>query len=124
MRFVPLPAGSAEAPQGLNGDPVAARRIATYAESIGLSQPLPGNFGGIGRNTHGANGQADFDWNVYNSTRINERILVQVRCEIYNVFNHHAFRDVNRNISNPGFGQYTTPSQSQRYMQVGALLRF
>jgi hypothetical protein len=58
------------------------------------------------------------------STRINERILVQVRCEIYNVFNHHAFRDVNRNISNPGFGQYTTPSQSQRIMQAGALVRF
>ncbi|MDP2997355.1 MAG: carboxypeptidase regulatory-like domain-containing protein [Bryobacterales bacterium] len=124
VRFIPLPAGSAEAPQGLNGDPVAARRIATYAESIGLSQPLLGNFGGIGRNTHRANGQADFDWNVFKSTRINERILVQVRCEIYNVFNHHAFRDVNRNISNPGFGQYTTPSQSQRFMQVGALVRF
>jgi len=31
---------------------------------------------------------------------------------------------VNRNISNPAFGQYTTPAQSQRYLQLAAVVRF
>ena len=124
MNFDPKPVGSPDAPTGLNSDPVAGRRIAAYAASLGLSQPLLGNFGGLGRNSHRAVGQTDFDWNVYKNTRINERFTLQLRCEAYNIFNYHSFRDVNRNISNPGFGQYTTPSQSQRSLQLGAVLRF
>jgi hypothetical protein len=49
---------------------------------------------------------------------------MQIRCEIYNLFNFHSFQDVNRNVSNPAFGQYTTAPQSQRYFQVAAVLRF
>ena len=124
VAFVPRPAGSAEAPQGLNSDPVAGRRISTYAQQLGLSQPLLGNFGGMGRNSLRANGQTDIDWNVYKTTRISERMAMQIRCEMYNVFNFHAFQDVNRNISNPAFGQYTTPSQSQRSFQLAAVLQF
>jgi len=118
------PAGSPGAPQGLNNDPVAGRRIATYAESLGLSQPLLGNFGTLGRNSHRAIGQTSFNWNVYKNTAITERLNLQLRCEIYNVFNHHSFQTVNRNITNTGFGQYTTPAQNQRALQLGAVVRF
>jgi hypothetical protein len=124
VNFDPRPAGSEGAPNGLNSDPIAGRRIATYAESLGLSQPLLGNFGNLGRNSHRLGGQTDVDWNVYKNTRIGERFRLQLRAEAYNVFNLHSFRDVNRNISNPGFGQYTTPYQSQRILQLGAVLRF
>jgi hypothetical protein len=124
VNFDPQPAGSAAAPNGLNSDPIAGRRISVYAESLGLSQPLLGNFGNVGRNVHRAVGQTDFDWNVYKNTQISERVRLQLRCEIYNVFNLHSFRDVNRNIANPGFGQYTTPYQGQRFLQIGAVLRF
>ena len=124
VTFEPRPAGSPDAPQGLNSDPLAGRRISTYAERIGLSQPLLGNFGTVGRNTHRVMGQANFDWNVYKNTPLTERVSLQLRCEIYNVFNHHSFQDVNRNISNPAFGQYTTPAQGQRFLQLAAVVRF
>ncbi|MFB3826299.1 MAG: carboxypeptidase regulatory-like domain-containing protein [Bryobacteraceae bacterium] len=124
VQFVPRPAGSAEAPQGLNNDPLAGRRISTYAQQLGLSQPLLGNFGGMGRNSLRANGQPDLDWNLYKTTRISEGLSLQIRCEMYNVFNFHSFQDVNRNISNPAFGQYTTPSLVQREFQLGAVLSF
>jgi carboxypeptidase family protein len=124
FNFNPLPAGSAGAPNGLNSDPEPGRRISVYAQSLGLSQPLLGNFGTLGRNSHRAGGQANFDWNIYKNTRITERVSVQLRCELYNIFNNHSFQDVNRNISNPGFGQYTTPAQSQRVLQLGAVVRF
>jgi len=124
VSFDPRPSGSHGAPQGLTSDPVAGRRISSYAESIGLSQPLLGNFGGLGRNSRRANGQAIFDWRVYKNTSITDRVTLQLRCEVYNLFNHHSFQDVNRNISNPAFGQYTSPAQSQRYLQLGAVVRF
>jgi hypothetical protein len=124
VSFLPRPAGSPGAPQGLNSDPVAGHRVALYAEQIGLSQPLLGNFGTLGRNSHRVNGQSNFDWNVYKNTPITERTTLQLRCEIYNVFNHHSFQDVNRNISNPAFGQYTTPAQGQRVFHMAAAVRF
>ncbi len=124
VNFQPVPAGSAGAPNGLNADPIANRRIATYAQSLGLSQPLLGNVGTLGRNTNRLNGLAQFDWNAYKRFEISERVNLQLRCEIYNVFNHHAFQDVNRNVSNPAFGQYTTVAQGQRMFQLAGVLRF
>lgn len=122
--FNPQPAGSAAAPNGLNTDPVAGRRISAHAESLGLTQPLLGNYGTLGRNTHRANGVVNFDWNVYKTMTVNDRVRVKLRCEIYNVFNHHAFRDVTRNITSPSFGQYTTSELAQRWLQLGAIVQF
>jgi hypothetical protein len=123
VNFNPQPAGSAGAPNGLNSD-ISGRQISVYAQSLGLSQPLLGNFGTMGRNMLRANGQADMDWNFTKTTAITERVKVQLRCEIYNLFNFHSFQDVNRNISSAAFGQYNTAPQSQRYFQVAAVLRF
>jgi outer membrane receptor protein involved in Fe transport len=122
--FDPLPAGSPGAPSGLTGDPIPSRRISSYAASLGLSQPLLGNFGTLGRNILRADGLVNYDWNVYKNTRISERIALQLRCEMYNVFNQHSFQDVTRVITSPSFGQYTTSAQSQRQLQLGAVLRF
>lgn len=120
--FRPVPAGSAGAPNGLNSDPV--QRISAYAASLGLSQPLLGNFGNLGRNTHRLNGEVNFDWNVYKNTQITERVKFQVRAEFYNIFNNVAFQDVNRNIAGAAFGQYTTTAHDSRNMQVGGRVIF
>ncbi|MFN7923951.1 MAG: carboxypeptidase regulatory-like domain-containing protein [Bryobacteraceae bacterium] len=122
--FDPQPAGSANAPQGVTNDPVAGRRISAYAASLGLSQPLLGRFGSLGRNTHRISGSTNFDWNVYKNVAITERMRVKLRCEIYNVFNHHSFQDVTRNVTSPAFAQYVTPAQGQRFLQLGAVVEF
>jgi hypothetical protein len=126
FEFNPIPAGSAQANerQGLNNDPVAGRRISTYAASLGLSQPLLGHFGTLGRNTHRLNGRSDFDWNLYKTTTITEGLRLELRLEAYNVFNHHSFRDAVRLLTSPAFGQYTSPEQLQRFLQLGARLEF
>lgn len=122
--FNPLPAGSAGAPQGLNDDSMATRRISAYAASLGLTQPLLGHSGTLGRNTHRLNGFVNFDWNVYRTIPVTEQVAMKLRCEIYNVFNHHSFRNVTRNIASPGFGQYTTLGQSQRILQLAVIVEF
>jgi hypothetical protein len=85
---------------------------------------LIGNFGTLGRNIVRLNGEKNFDWSVYKNTCITERVKLQVRAEFYNIFNNHAFQDVNRNISNAAFGQYTTVANNARNMQVGARVIF
>jgi len=118
--FEPKPAGSAAAPSTLNSDPV--QRISAYAESLGLSQPLLGNFGTLGRNVARLNGQVNFDWQVYKDTAIREQLKFQIGAEFYNIFNNTSFQEVNRNISNPNFGQYTTVATDARWIQLRARL--
>jgi hypothetical protein len=118
--FHPQPAGSAGAPGGLNADP--AQPISQYAATLGLSQPLLGNYGNLGRNRHRLNGERNFDWNIFKNTHITETKYLQLRAEFYNVFNNTSFQDVSRIISSPAFGQYTTVGQNARVIQLG--LRF
>jgi hypothetical protein len=120
--FQPEPARSAGAPNGLNNDP--RQPLSVYAASLGLSQPLMGHFGTLGRNRHRLNGETNFDWNIYKNTALTERVNLQLRVELYNVFNNTSFQEAVRNISNPAFGQYTVVSQDGRVIQVGARIVF
>lgn len=117
-----VPSGAAGSPLGLNTDPI--QRISAYAASLGLSQPLLGNFGGLGRNSLRLNGERNFDWNVSKDFKFQEKSSIQIRCEMYNVFNNTSFQDVNRNITQSAFGQYTTVAQDARILQLAARLVF
>jgi len=122
VNFNPVPAGSAGTPFGTAAQgPVA---VSTYATSLGLSQPLLGNIGTLGRGTHRLNGERNFDWNIYKNFRFWERAHFQLRAEFYNIFNNTSFQDVDRTITQPTFGQYTTVGQNARFMQVGARFVF
>ncbi len=100
------------------------QQISVYAASLGLSQPLLGNFGTLGRNTHRLNGEKNFDWIIGKNFVVTERIKLQVRGEFYNIFNNVAFQDVGRNISSATFGQYTTVTQDSRNIQLAARVVF
>jgi hypothetical protein len=123
FEFNPVPTGSANAPSTVTG-PAAQGGISSYAASIGLSQPLLGNFGTLGRNTHRLDDSPSFDLNAYKNFAVTERVKAQIRAEFYNAFNNVAFQDVNRNISNAAFGQYTTTVQNGRSIQLGARITF
>jgi hypothetical protein len=122
VNFEPRPSGSAGSPFGLNTDPL--QRISAYAQSLGLSQPLLGNFGTMGRNVLRLNGERNFDWNIYKNFGIGERVKFQVRAEFYNVFNNTSFQEISRTITAPDFGQYNVVAQDARFMQVGARFVF
>jgi hypothetical protein len=120
--FQPAPAGRAGAPGGLNND--AVQPISAYAAQLGLSQPLIGNFGALGRNAVRLNGMVNFDWAVYKVTSLTENVRLQLRGEFYNLFNNTSFSGVQLNITNPAFGQYTRTENNQRFVQVGARVIF
>jgi len=115
------PARSAGAPFGL-ATPDGVQAVSAYANGLGLTQPLLGNFGTLGRNTHRLNGERNFDWNAYKNFYVTEGRYLQFRAEFYNAFNNTSFQDVSRVITQTDFGQYTTVAQNARFIQLG--LRF
>jgi hypothetical protein len=112
VNFNPQPAGSAGAPSN-------------YAQSLGLSQPLLGNYGTLGRNVLRLNGQTEFDMNMYKNFHVSERVYFQLRGEFYNLFNNHAFQTMTSSlITSPFFGQYNAVSQNARTGTVAARIVF
>jgi hypothetical protein len=122
VTFAPRPAGSQGAPFGTSI--VNGAAISNYANTSGLTQPLLGNIGNLGRGTHRLNGQRNFDWNIYKNFRVTESVKAQIRAEFYNIFNNTSFQDVSRTMTATDFGQYTTVAQNARWMQVGARFVF
>jgi hypothetical protein len=124
VNFEPIPAGRNDARSALNTDPI--QRISRYAEGLGLSQALIGNFGTMGRNGVRINGLVNFDWNVYKHITVTEKVKIQLRAEFYNLFNNTSFAmsAVNLNIGSPQFGQYSSTFYKQRNMQVGGRIIF
>ena len=119
--FNPEPAGSAGSASGLNKD---VQPVSLYAASLGLSQPLLGNFGTLGRNTLRLNAAPDFDWSIFKNTSLGERVKLELRGEFYNLFNNVVFQDVNRNMTSTAFGQYSTVAIDSRRVQFGARVQF
>lgn len=122
VNFDPRPAGSAGAPQGLTTGLV--QNYSAYAQSLGLTQPLLGNFGSMGRNIVRLNGERNFDWNVYKNFNMSETVKFQIRAEFYNIFNNTSFQEASRTITAADFGQYTAVGQNARLIQLGARFTF
>ena len=117
--FNPQPAGSPGNPASLGTTMVNGVPISAYAAGLGLSQPLLGNFGTLGRNVLRLNGQTNFDWDVYKNFPVKEKINFQVRGEFYNIFNQVAFQGMTSStITSVNFGVYNSLSQNPRLIQV------
>lgn len=125
VNFNPMAAGSAGNPASLGLTTVNGVKISAYAASLGLSQPLLGNFGNLGRNVLRLNGQTNFDWDFYKNFPIKEKTNLQFRGEFYNIFNSVAFQSMtSNNITSQNFGVYNTLSQNPRLVQLALRLIF
>lgn len=121
--FHPIASGAAGAPSGTTV--VNGVAISNYALSLGLTQPLVGNYGNLGRNVLRLNGQNQFDWDFFKNFHFSEKVNFQIRAEFYNLFNQHAFLNMgSSNITSPSFGVYTQVSQNARTAQVAARVVF
>lgn len=64
------------------------------------------------------------DFSVIKSTKITERIGVDIRCESFNALNHTVFNDPDTNPTSSTFGRVTSSAQLPRTIQFGAVMRF
>jgi hypothetical protein len=66
--------------------------IATgYLNPAAFTQPPPGTFGDLGRDEVYGPGFWNIDFSVTKNTNITERLVLQIRAEFFNIFNHPQF---------------------------------
>jgi len=126
---LPQPAGSST--DRVNGDPTLFHPAPSGSPAAALipannpvSQPLLGNFGTSPRNALRLANIVDFDWGLFNTTKLTEKTSFELRWEVYNVFNQANFGVLNNTFTSSNFGTYTTTATATRRMQVGLRILF
>lgn len=100
-----------------------------YFNPNAFIQPLAGTYGNVGRNTLQAPGLVSTDIAVARKFALSERLNLQFRAEIFNLFNHTNFNAPNPVVyaaatggPSPTAGVITSTSTSSRQVQFGLKL--
>lgn len=100
--------------------------LAHYFNTAAFTSNPLGTFGDIGKNTLKGPGLnyadigIDKNWWIYNN-----RYRFQLRCSLFNAFNHPSFGDPGATVGTPSFGVINNiGSEPPRVMQLGAKLAF
>lgn len=120
----------------LVGDPGSPHGINNWFNTAAFAQPLPGQFGDVGRNTLREPGINNWDVGLDKTFDFTERLHFQLRLETFNTFNHADYgldpsqagvgpgqSAVGNSITGPGFGQVTL-ARPGRIVQLGGKLTF
>ena len=94
-----------------------------YFDTSRFALPALGTFGTAGRNILSGPGYANVDMSAFKAFRIREGISLELRWEVFNLFNRANFSNPSGNFSSASFGQITS-ARDPRIMQVGLKLRF
>ena len=115
-----------------NGDPTKVGQVreggssVTYfseAEKALFSTPAPGQHG-AGRNIFTGPGFFQTDFGLHKNFTLTERVRLEFRAEMFNVFNNANFNPPAVNTSAATFGVISTVRVPPRIMQMAAKLYF
>jgi outer membrane receptor protein involved in Fe transport len=85
-----------------------------YLNPAAFAQPPDGTFGNLGRNAIYGPGFWNVDFSVTKNFNLTERLLLQLRFEFFNIFNHPQFSLPGNSFGSASFGQVTsTPDAAQ-----------
>ena len=87
-----------------------------YLNAAAFAQPAAGTFGNVGRNSLRGPGFADVDFAAVKNTAITERVSLQFRAELFNLFNR-----VNLPIPGSGSSTSTTPPGTRLNSSFGRI---
>jgi hypothetical protein len=88
-----------------------------------FQQAAIGTFGNVGRNTMDGPAFQQWDFSGIKTIPLRERMNLQFRAEIFNIFNNVNFELPNNDISSPNFGQIES-AQPGRIVQFALKLSF
>ena len=114
-------AGCAKSPGG-----AAQARLAQWFNTACFSSPPAFTFGNESRldptlRGHGIN---NWDFAVFKTTSITERMGLQFRTEFFNLFNRVQFGNPNVSAGNPSFGVISSQANTPRRIQMALRLVF
>jgi outer membrane receptor protein involved in Fe transport len=67
----------------------------TWIDLNSFALPAPGSFGNLHRNAFFGPGYNDVDFSVFKNTKVGEKVVIQFRAELFNVFNRTNFAPPN-----------------------------
>jgi hypothetical protein len=83
-----------------------------YLNPAAFSIPQPGTFGNMGRNALAGPGLSQFDLTLHKRIKLTEKVSLQFRGEIYNLFNRANFNNPPATLSAGLPGSYTDPANA------------
>jgi len=84
-----------------------------------------GRFGNLGRNVLRGPAQRRVDLSLMKTTKLSERVTLELKWDVFNVFNFVNFANPNADLTDEtDFGLITRTVGAPRVMQFGAKLRF
>jgi hypothetical protein len=106
------------------GNPALDRRTPEqWFDTSAFVFSAPGTFGNAGRNILEGPGYQNVNASLVKNTNFSERILLQLRAEFFNLFNHPNFNLPDNFLGSPTFGRITS-AREPRHIQFGAKLMF
>ena len=106
--------------------------VPSVAPGVAVGQLIPGftgsfsavtPIGSLGRNTERADGYADVSFAIHKDFALTERLRLQVRSEVFNLFNTVNFLSYTTSLASPAFGAAQSV-YGQRTMQLALRLSF
>ena len=118
----------------LAGDPTAGQSSSRWFDPAAFRRPQDGQWGSLHRNALRLPGTNNWDMNISKFFTLHEQVKLNVRFEVYNVFNHTQIWTVNTGFTsdnqggpisatNTGFG-YPTAFRDPRILQFGFKVSF
>ncbi len=98
--------------------------LGTSASGAAWGTPAQFTFGNAARNSLYGPGRVNFDYSVFKNFALTERVKLQFRTEIFNLFNHAQFDIPNSTIGNPNAGIINAIVGTPRQMQFALRLSF
>ncbi len=89
-----------------------------------FATPAPYTYGNCGRNTLFGPGRTNFDQSIFKQFHIGDRLMVEFRAEVFNIFNHPQFGQPNATVPSGPAGTITSIVGNPRDMQVSARVVF
>jgi hypothetical protein len=106
------------------GNPDPSRRSPQqWFNQSAFTFPARGTFGNAGRNILEGPGYRNVNASLVKNTALSERVDLQIRAEVFNLFNHPNFNLPDNFLGSPTFGQITS-ARDPRHIQFGAKLLF
>jgi hypothetical protein len=98
--------------------------LGTATSGAAWGTPAQFTFGNAARNSLYGPGRVNFDYSVFKNFAVTERVKLQFRTEIFNLFNHAQFDIPNSTIGNPNAGIINAIVGTPRQMQFALRLSF
>ncbi len=115
--------GANDRPNLVGNPELTSRSTDRWFNTAAFAFPAPGTFGNAGRNIIDGPGYQSVNASLVKNTHLTERVNLQFRAEVFNLFNHPNFNLPDNFLGSPTFGQITS-ARDPRHLQFGLKLLF